>query len=316
MASGGLKVSDLFIGSSLGTLVGDAFGASVEGWHPSDIRERYGLLEKPINGRYTDDTQMMIGIMEAIQSNPRPTQQGIADRFLENFDPMRGYGGRIFGVMRKIEAGIKADEVGTDSWGNGAAMRIAPIGYFFYDDRKKLVEYAVKSAEITHKHPMGVAGAVAQAAAVALAVDAATKGEEIDAGRYVDDIIATIEGISSEFSSALSYLKGISTSGVEEAIDLLISNFTRDVSAIGAVPAAISAFLLSKNFADAVIIAVNAGGDADTTGAMAGAVAGAYYGADDIPGDWLEAMENGKKGVAYIKDLAIKLSEMKVGRDT
>jgi len=315
VASGELKLRDIFVGSSLGTLVGDAFGASVEGWHPSLIRERYGLLEKPISGRYTDDTQMMIGIMEAIRSYPELTQQGIADRFLANFDPTRGYGGRIFGVMRRIEAGVDAGEAGTDSWGNGAAMRIAPIGCFFYDDRERLLDNAVKSAEITHKHPIGVAGAVAQAAAVAFAVMAATDGKEIDAARYIDNIAALIDGISGDFSAALAPIKRLSTSGIDEAIDILISNFTRDVSAIGAVPAAIAAFLLSNCFADAVIIAVNAGGDADTTGAMAGAIAGAYYGAGDIPLDWLEMMEEGEKGVTYVRDLAIKLTEMKVGRN-
>ena len=315
MASGGLKLRDIFVGSSLGTLVGDAFGASVEGWHPSLIRERYGLLERPLNGRYTDDTQMMIGIMEAIQSNPRPTQQEIADRFLDNFDPTRGYGGRIFGVMKRIEAGVGAADAGTDSWGNGAAMRIAPIGCFFYDDREMLLENAVRSAEITHKHPIGVAGAVAQAAAVALAVEAAAEDKEIDAEGYVDEIAAMIDVISKEFSTALAPIKGLSASGIEEAIDILISNFTRDVSAIGAVPAAIAAFLLSNCFADAVIIAVNAGGDTDTTGAMAGAIAGAYYGAGDIPLNWLHMMEEGEKGVTYVRDLAIKLTEMKVGRN-
>ncbi|MBN1572515.1 MAG: ADP-ribosylglycohydrolase family protein [Deltaproteobacteria bacterium] len=310
-----MKLRDIFVGSSLGTLVGDAFGASVEGWHPASIRERYGLLEKPINGRYTDDTQMMIGIMEAIRSEPEPTQREIAKRFLDNFDSSRGYGGRIFGVMKRIEAGIGADEVGTDSWGNGAAMRIAPIGCFFYDDRERLVEHAVKSAEITHKHPIGVAGAVAQAAAVAFAVGAAAEGRKIEAARYVDDIAALVDAISGEFSAALAPIKKFSASGIDEAIDILVSNFTRDVSAIGAVPASISAFLLSKCFADAVIIAVNAGGDADTTGAMAGAIAGAYYGAGAIPLDWLEMMEKGKKGVTYVMDLAIKLTEMKVGRN-
>jgi poly(ADP-ribose) glycohydrolase ARH3 len=316
VVSRGLKRRDIFVGSSLGTLVGDAFGATVEGWPPSAVRERYGLLDAPISGRYTDDTQMMIGIMEAIQSNPRPTQQEIADRFLANFDPHRGYGGRIFGVMKRIEAGVDAGQVGTDSWGNGAAMRIAPVGFFYHDEGEKLIEYAVKSAEITHKHPLGVAGAVAQSAAVAFAVDASTKGEEIDPESYVNEIIAMIGEISTEFASSLVPLKGLSASGVEEAVDLLISNFTRDVSAIGAVPAAIAAFLLSKSFSDAVIIAVNSGGDTDTTGAMAGAVAGAYYGADDIPAEWLDTMENGEKGVGYVRDLAIKLSEMKVERDT
>jgi ADP-ribosylglycohydrolase len=195
-------------------------------------------------------------------------------------------------------------------------MRIAPVGFFYHDEGERLVEYAVRSAEITHKHPTGVAGAVAQAKAVALAVNAAIAGEEIDVESYVDEIIAVTVNISGEFASSLAQLKGLSASGVEGAIDLLISNFTRDVSAIGAVPAAIAAFLMSHSFSDAVIISVNAGGDTDTTGAMAGAISGAYYGESAIPCEWLDMMEEGEKGVNYVRDLATKLSEMKVGRNT
>ena len=310
-----LTQREVFVGSALGTFVGDAFGAVVEGFSPSAIKSLYAILREPKGGRYTDDTQMMIGLMEAIIENPSFSQEIAAHKFLENFDPSRGYGGRIFGVMKRISSNIPAGEVGTDSWGNGAAMRVAPIGFFFHDDRKKLIDAAISSAEITHKHPDGVAGAIAQASAVAYAARLALLGDEISAEDFIDEIIGSIETISTPFVSELNKLKDIEPDGIERGIEFLISNFSRDVSATGAVPAAIGAFLLSKGFDEAVIIAVNSGGDTDTTGAMTGAIAGAYRGEGGIPKGWLDVMDDDDRGKGYVRDLAIKLSGLKGDRD-
>lgn len=310
-----LTLREIFLGSALGTFVGDAFGAVVEGLGPAAIRSLYGMLKEPKSGRYTDDTQMMIGLMEAILEDPSFSQKIAAHKFLDNFDPSRGYGGRIFGVMKRIKSKIPTSEVGTDSWGNGAAMRIAPIGFFFYDDQSRLVDAAIKSAEITHKHPNGIAGAVSQASAVAHAVRMALSGDEILPEEFTDEIIGSIETLSPPFVSELNKLKKIEAEGIERGIEFLTSHFLRDVSAIGSVPAAIGAFLLSNSFNEAVIIAVNSGGDTDTTGAMAGAIAGAYWGEGGIPNEWLEIMEDGKKGKSYVKDIATKLAELKGERD-
>ncbi len=310
-----LTQREVFTGSALGTFVGDAFGAVVEGMGPSEIRSLYGMLKEPKRGRYTDDTQMMIGLMEALLEDPAFSQEIAAHKFLDNFDPSRGYGGRIFGVMNRIKSKIPADEVGTDSWGNGAAMRVAPIGFFFHDDRAKLIDTAIRSAEITHKHPDGIAGAITQAVAVAYAVLMALSGDEILPEEFADEIIGSIEALSPSFISELNNLKEIEAGGIERGVEFLISNFSRDVSAIGSVPAAIAAFLLSNSFDEAVIIAVNSGGDADTTGAMAGAIAGAYWGEGGIPKEWLEVMEDDNKGKSYVRDISTKLSELKGERD-
>jgi poly(ADP-ribose) glycohydrolase ARH3 len=310
-----LTQREVFTGSALGTFVGDAFGAVVEGFSPAAIRSLYGMLKEPKRGLYTDDTQMMIGLIEALLEDPAFSQEIAAHKFLDNFDPSRGYGGRIFGVMNRIKSKIPANEVGTDSWGNGAAMRIAPIGFFFYDNQAKLVDAAIRSAEITHKHPNGIAGAVAQAGAVAHAVRMALAGDEIFPEEFADKIIGSIEKLSPPFVSELNKLKEIESGGIERGIEFLTSHFSRDVSAIGAVPAAIGAFLLSNSFDKAVIIAVNSGGDADTTGAMAGAIAGAYWGEGGIPKEWLEIMEDDKKGKSYVKNMAAKLAELKIERD-
>jgi poly(ADP-ribose) glycohydrolase ARH3 len=313
MAGTAATLEEVFSGSALGTLVGDAFGAAVEGWPPDRIRDRYGTLTGPVSGRYTDDTEMTIGVIEALIEDPSFSAERCALRFLENYDPTRGYGARIAGVMQRIRRREPLEAVGTDSFGNGAAMRVAPIGFFFFNDQQRLASAAVRSARITHTHPLGVAGAVAQATAVGLAAGHAMRGEPIDRDRFLDGIIRAAGSVDDRFLAPLETVRRLSAGGTEEAVEALISNFPRDVTAPGAVPAAVAAFLLGSSFREAVTIAVNAGGDADTVGAMAGAIAGAYYGRSAIPEAWLSMMENGARGRDYIGERARRLAEIKRG---
>jgi len=117
---------DRFQGSALGTFVGDAMGREVEGWSWGQIRVRYGVLNRVGEGIYTDDTEMMIGIMEALLEDPGFDPAIIAERFLANFHPFRGYGARIYGIMDQLRQGASWDQVGTDSWGNGGASASPP----------------------------------------------------------------------------------------------------------------------------------------------------------------------------------------------
>ncbi len=302
----GLRES--FLGSALGTAVGDALGRAVEGWSRDLIRLRFGLLEEVIDGRYTDDTEMMIGLMEALLDDPEFDPQEAARRFLENFNPFRGYGARIFAVMERLRQGLPWDQVGTDSWGNGAAMRVAPIGFFFHHDLEKLKEKAILSALITHKHPDGVAGAVAQAMAVGIATGWARDSKEVDREEMLGRIVDAISDLSPGFALEIERLRELpERMDPLRGSDFLARTFPCDISAKGAVPAAISAFLVSESFEEAVIMAVNAGGDTDTLGAMTGAIAGAYYGFGAIPQRWLERLEEGPKGKSYIMKLAERL---------
>ena len=189
---GKAQLADRFLGSALGTFVGDAMGEPVEGWPHKAIHGRFGLLDTMLRGeaRYTDDTQMMIGILETLVEKGTFDPAVCALRFEENFDLSRGYGRRIFGVMERIRQGIPWNEVGTDSFGNGGAMRIAPIGCFYYSDLKAVEENAILSARITHNHPEGLAGAVAQATAVALALQHGLSNDPVEAENFVDTISA------------------------------------------------------------------------------------------------------------------------------
>ena len=98
---------DRFIGALLGTFAGDALGSPYEGWNAP------AQSIKMTSGIYTDDTQMMIGIAESLVACGGFDGQDMARRFLENFDPMRGYGSGAFRVMDRLAAGQAWDQAGT-----------------------------------------------------------------------------------------------------------------------------------------------------------------------------------------------------------
>jgi ADP-ribosylglycohydrolase len=303
---------DRFKGAALGTFVGDAMGAEVEGWSRGQIKARYGILSRIGQGIYSDDTEMMIGIMEALEENPAFDPALTARRFLANFHSLRNYGARIYGIMDQLRKGSPWDQVGTDSWGNGGAMRIAPIGFFFYDDGDLLRENALLCTQITHKHPQALAGALAQAMAVGMAARKGIEGEVFDSRAFLDEIVAGVEGVDSAMAAEIKRIKDLDRGGdLEARIKLIASAFPRDVSALGAVPPALASFLVSDDFEATVVTAINGGGDTDTIGAMAGAIAGAYYGYSSIPPAWLDPLENGAKGRDYVVALAEELARIK-----
>ena len=293
---------DRFLGSALGTFVGDALGAPVEGWSHRAIYGRFGLVDGMLadEGRYTDDTQMMIGLLETLLEKGKFDPAVCARKFQENFDPTRGYGRRIFGVMERIRQGLPWDRVGTDSFGNGGAMRVAPIGCFYYHDLEAIKKNAQLSARITHNHPEGLAGAVAQATAVGLALQHSLSQEPVLPETFLAAITAQVRAIDQGFAGAMEGITSVPRASVLAVIEAISARYRLNLRAIESVPAAIGAFLLTDGFKDAVVLAVNLGGDTDTIGAMAGAVAGAYYGVAQIPEGWLARLENGAKGRDYV----------------
>ncbi len=305
-------LKDRFKGSAMGLFVGDALGRPVEGWDCRMIQSVHGLLAEMGEGGYTDDTEMMIGIMESLEEFPQFDPALTAARFLANFSPQRGYGGRIYGVMDRLRCGVAWDRVGTDSWGNGGAMRIAPIGFFFYDDPGRLEEAARVCTLITHHHPLGLAGALVQARAVGLATLMGIQGRHVRTAEFVDTLVEAVSSTSVEMAQALRMVKGMrGGKDSRDTIRGIVSRFSCDVSSVGSVPAALASFLLTGSFKESVVVAVNCGGDTDTIGAMAGAIAGAYYGYGQMPKEWLAPLENGLKGRDYVCSLAERLAEIK-----
>jgi ADP-ribosylglycohydrolase len=169
--------------------------------------------------------------------------------------PNRGYGGRF-------SRWIKQDNPKPyNSFGNGSAMRVAPVGFAFADAETTLKE-AKRSAEVTHNHPEGIKGAQA----VALAIWMARKGEGKAAIR---------RAIEKQFGYDLS-----------RDCDFIRQVNKFDETCQGSVPEAITCFLESTDFEDCIRLSISIGGDSDTIACIAGGIAQAYYG--EIP-DWIVA---------------------------
>ncbi len=160
-----------------GLSTGDAFGEmmSICSRNARTQLARFGLLPGMV--RHTDDTQMAMAIVEVLARHQRVEQDALGTRFAERFeaDPLRGYGS---GARRQLErmllgqswrVGSAAAFGGRGSMGNGGAMRVAPLGaWFAEDDLDRVVSEATLSAEVTHAHAEGIAGAVAVALAAAV----------------------------------------------------------------------------------------------------------------------------------------------------
>ena len=183
------SLAERFNGCLLGLAVGDALGAHFETQPPEFIARRYptveALLENPPEGRYcyTDDTQMAIGVAETLIACSCIDETEICRRFAANYISSRGYGRGARVVLDAMSEGgdhkYWAENLFPGgSHGNGAAMRVAPVGLMFRDDPAALWEQARLSALPTHVHPLGIEGAQVLALAVALASQAAAFDRE------------------------------------------------------------------------------------------------------------------------------------------
>lgn len=157
-----------------GLSVGDAFG-ELFFLHSPHEASLATLPSRP--WRWTDDTHMALSIVETLEWDGRIDQDALALRFATRFaaDPMRGYARGACHLLERVGRGeswrtISPTLFGSGSFGNGGAMRAAPVGAFFAADLAVVVREAAASAEVTHAHPEGQAGAVAVAVATALAL--------------------------------------------------------------------------------------------------------------------------------------------------
>ncbi len=311
------ELKECFRGALLGTMVGDALGMPVEGVSNSVIRARYDRVTEMLparlgRGTYTDDTEMMIGLAEALLDTPgRLDTDRVAARFGENYAPDRGYGGNTQKILSAIREGVdwrdatKKHALPGGSYGNGAAMRVAPVALGFYQDAGATVQAAAEQAAITgHTHPVGRIGACLQAIAVRWAILSRAQGAELDATSFLKNL--KLAG-PKEFIEALGWIAGNLSASPDEAAARLGTG----VQASSSVSAALwSVLSCPRDPETAIIRAVNLGGDADTIGAMAGAVAGAYHGAEALPPRWTQALEDGDKGRGYVIRLADRLLDM------
>lgn len=234
--------------------------AAIAGDIIGSIYERGGIkttdfpLFQP-NSTFTDDTVHTLAVAEAIQNN---LPFDLCIRQWSRDFPKRGYGGMMRDWIDNSEMGPY------NSFGNGSAMRVSPVGYA-YNDLPTVLEMAEKSAAVTHNHPEGIKGAQAIAGSVFLARTGSSK-EEI--GKWVEDTFGYF---------------------LPTNINQLRLVYSFDVTCQGSVPESIACFMQSEDVETAIRLAISLGGDTDTMACMAGAIAGAFYG--EIPSDILREVE-------------------------
>ncbi|BAZ15428.1 ADP-ribosylation/crystallin J1 [Calothrix sp. NIES-4071] len=280
------------INSLQGLSVGDAFGEKFF-VHP-DVAENLINLRALPSGvwSYTDDTQMALSIVYILQQYQEINQDKLARSFAELYDTERGYGAAMHRLLTDIRDHNKDWRQlstslfnGQGSYGNGAAMRVAPLGAYFADDIDLLVDQAIKSAEITHAHPEAIAGAVAVAVAAGIACNSIITKQQ-----FLNEVIDYTP--DSEVKSKIKRASELSeTTSVENAAAIL-GNGTK-VSAQDTVPFTLwCAAQHLDNYTEAIWTTVRGLGDRDTTCAIVGGiVAGCEKGADTIPREWLQARE-------------------------
>ncbi|XP_051892202.1 ADP-ribosylhydrolase ARH3 isoform X2 [Pristis pectinata] len=295
-----------FCGAMAGALLGDCIGGEFEGKElvrMQDVIEAVQALEEERQEEgslvYSDDTAMT--------------------RFAEEYkeQPNRGYGSGVIRVFKKLLSPNCNDVFkpareqfkGKGSYGNGGAMRIAPIA-LAYPDIRDVIKFAKKNAEVTHASSLGYNGAILQA----LAVHHALQGE-LKEDKYLDHLIGEMQLIENDekslsdakdfhefpYCNRLKKMK-IFLSRTDVSKEEVINELGNGIAAFESVPTAIYSFLRCINpdpeipekyngLERTIIYSISLGGDTDTIATMAGAIAGAYYGKDHIPQSWQRSCE-------------------------
>jgi poly(ADP-ribose) glycohydrolase ARH3 len=309
---------DRCVGAFLGTACGDILGAVVEGCSAREIVELYGQMRDFTDsirgfGCYTDDTQMTLALAASLVECGRVDAAHVSSKYAEFFEPSRGYGGTAYRVLRLLCDG--GDYRGTGrlqfpegSFGNGGAMRIAPVGLAYRHAPDEILQEAVEDALLcTHVHPEAIDGAPVQAKAVAIA--ATTSPEAVDPAKLIPGLLPLCRT-----ETMAAKLKTLAEGLQHKDEDVyVIGRVGNGILAVQAVAAALWALLRYwQTPEECVIRAVGFGGDTDTIGAMAGALVGALHGASWIPARWHDNIENGLRGRDEIVVLAERLSRLDI----
>ncbi|MEV4558275.1 ADP-ribosylglycohydrolase family protein [Kitasatospora sp. NPDC049285] len=275
--------------SLTGLATADALGAQhFVPAHLPALRER---RLPPAPWPWTDDTEMACALLAALPADRADLDQdALARSFAERHDFDRGYGPAMNRLLRQVREGGDWRTLaaglfdGQGSWGNGAAMRVAPLGAYYAADPALAAHQAARSAEVTHTHPLAVAGAVAVAVAAALATVPGLTGRELLAGT----VELTPPGRLRETLREARMLLDQPYPGL--AAHRLGNG--RQVSALDTVPWALwCAARHLDDYPAALWTCAAAGGDVDTTCAITGGVVAARTGPAGIPTPWRTATE-------------------------
>jgi len=303
-----------FCGCLIGLAAGDAIGAPLEFMTEQQIRKRFGFVERMIGGgwlnlkpgEYTDDTAMALCIVRSALEMGRIDPEDIARKFLEWYlsDPP-DIGNTTRFALHKLSEGARWDQAGDAAYrmfrersaSNGSLMRTAPISLIDTGSPERIKNDSRAVSRITHAHPRCIASCIAYN----LLIDVVLKGvskEEIGSS-WLKMIAKEVEDVDRATADVLKEVAGMA----EEKL-----GFTGYV--LHTLASSIYAFLHTQSFKECVLWLVNKGGDADTSGAVAGALAGAYYGIEGIPPEWIKALDVNRATSNTIINYASRLYEM------
>ncbi len=223
----------------IGSIIGDIVGSVFE--HRNIKITDFKMFN--FGSRFTDDTVLTIAIADAILNNL--SYETSLKKWGQNY-PGSGYG-------KNFEQWLYSKHPEPyNSWGNGSAMRVGPVGFAF-DNLDRVLEEAKKTAEVTHNHPEGIKGAQAVATAIFLARTGSTKTE-----------------IKAYISDKFQY-------NLKRTVEEIRPGYKFDISCQGSVPEAIICFLDSRDYESCIRLSISIGGDSDTIACIAGGIAQAYY---------------------------------------
>lgn len=261
--------------SFLGVAIGDALGATTEFMTPAEIREKHGVHDRIVGGGWlrlkpgnvTDDTDMALCIARAILEKGAFDLRAVADRFaawLRSNPPDVGATCRK-GIRDYLLKGRL--ETPPNEWdaGNGALMRMAPAALFSLGDDALMAHAVLAQAHLTHNHPLSDAACLCAGRMVHLAL----LGEgRTRLRREADALVAAHPKFD------FSRYRGEASGYVVHTVQTVFHYF-----------------FTTRSFEECLVGVVNQGGDADTTGAIAGMIAGAYYGMTEIPDRWRKRLD-------------------------
>lgn len=306
------SLRDAFRGCLLGAAVGDAIAQPFKGWSPARIDREPGDIGRQLGrgpARSSEDTALTVAVAEWLLEDETLAGRSLALRIAETYDADRGYGRTTTEFIRRVREGENWETASSHcfargSFGNGAAARVAPVALRLRGDRTAMERAVETSALVTHVHPLGVAGAIAQARQIVIAFD--------HRGQNFDPVAIAVELRSS--TASREFREKLRT--VEECLAKRPGNkIVRDrlgcnATALGSVPTALYCFLSHpESFEDSIVAATALGGETDAIASMTGAIAGAYHGIGGVPAKWLDRLESGPKGRRYIEQLADRLAE-------
>lgn len=271
----GTTVAERALAAFLGLAIGDALGATVEFMTRGEIAAQYGELRDIVGGgwlrlkpgRVTDDTEMALALARSLA---RRRDLDLADlceefaRWLKSGPVDVGNTCRR-GIRRYVTRGVVTGPFNEGDAGNGAAMRVLPVALASLNAPERGADWAVAQAHVTHNHPLSDAAC----ATIVAMVGALIRGEGMAAARQLADAL-----VAGAPKFRFEPYRGLSTAYVVDTMQTVFHGF-----------------FSTGSFESCLVRTVNQGGDADTTGAIAGALAGAAYGLAAIPRRWLKVLD-------------------------